>query len=273
MALGLSPAVVRSAPSGWSAPEQAKLAQIQQFAAQQQLQSRSLSETIQALSPQFLGAAYGAGLLDQSAAEQLFVSLRQFDCVLFVETVLALARSARVQTFTPNMLATQIEVQRYRGGQMTDYCSRLHYFSDWLADNERRRLVQNLTAEWGGVPLTQPLNFMTTHRSSYRQLQDAGVFRCLQQVEAALAPEPRFYIPTSRIRSIYPQLRGGDIVAIATQVPGLDVTHTGLVERRGVAVGLIHASPAGAVTRAMDLQTYVSRVPDAMGIIVARPLP
>ncbi len=274
LALGFSPGVVRSAPTGWSAPEEAQLTQIQRFATQQHLQARSLSEMVQVLSQQFLGVAYGAGLLDQSPTEQLFVSLRQFDCVLFVETVLALARSVRGQTLTPDMLAQQIEVQRYRNGQMTDYCSRLHYFSDWIADNERRSLVQNLTADLGGVPLTQPLNFMTTHRSRYRQLQQDDVaFRCMEQVEARLAQEPRFYIPTPRIRSIYGQLQGGDIVAIATQVPGLDVTHTGFVERRGAAVGLIHASPAGAVTRAVDLQTYVGRVPDAIGIILARPRP
>jgi hypothetical protein len=79
-----------------------------------------------------------------------------------------------------------------------------------------------------------------------------------------------YYIPTDQIQSHYAELQAGDIIAIATSVPGLDVTHTGFVYRSSQGLGLIHAAPSGVKISA-DLQTYVSRVEAAIGIIVVRP--
>jgi hypothetical protein len=281
---GLTAISARSAPF-LSPAEQAQLNRTLQTAEQDKLAAQPFGNVVQIISQRYLGSSYQAGLLDQSPTEQLFISFQRFDCVLFVESMLALARSVVQQKSSPSGIAQpsdigrqsdvgrQIEVQRYRGGHLKDYCSRLHYFSDWIADNERRGLVRNVTLASGGIPLDKPLNFMTRHRSSYPQLKKSEAeFTCIKAAEASLAREKRYYIPTAKIRGIYPKLQAGDIVAIATAVPGLDATHTGLLERRADGgVGMIHASPAGSVARANDLQTYVSRVPDAIGIIVARP--
>jgi Protein of unknown function (DUF1460) len=274
VALNWSGPTAVAAPSGsfLSASDQAQLNRTLRIAKQDQLATQPFGTVVQAIARQYLGARYQAGLLDQSSTEQLFISLQRFDCVLFVESMLALARSA-VQPHLASNFPQQIEVQRYRRGHLKDYCSRLHYFSDWIADNERRGLVRNVTLALGGTPLIKPLNFITQHRSSYPQLQKSEAeFTCIEAVEASLMHEKRYYIPTAKISGIYPKLQAGDIVAITTAVPGLDVTHTGLLERRADGgVGMIHASPVGSVARASDLQTYVSRVPEAIGIIVARP--
>jgi hypothetical protein len=67
-------------------------------------------------------------------------------------------------------------------------------------------------------------------------------------------------------------MQAGDIVAIATKIKGLDFTHTGLVYRnRDRSIGLIHASPSGAVKISPDLQTYVNQVKEQQGIVIARP--
>jgi hypothetical protein len=79
------------------------------------------------------------------------------------------------------------------------------------------------------------------------------------------------YIPTKEISKVYNQLQPGDIIAIATNIEGLDVTHTGLVYKTANDVGLIHASPSGSVKVSRDLETFVSQVEDAIGIVVARP--
>ncbi len=269
---GLTAFAARSAPF-LSPVEQAQLNRTLQTAEQDRLAAQPFGNVVQIIAQRYLGASYQAGLLDQSPTEQLFISFQRFDCILFVESMLALARSVVQQKSSPSDIGRQIEVQRYRGGHLKDYCSRLHYFSDWIADNERRGLVRNVTLASGGIPLGKPLNFMTRHRSSYPQLKKSEAeFTCIKAAEASLAGEKRYYIPTAKIRGIYPKLQAGDIVAIATAVPGLDATHTGLLERRtDGGVGMIHASPAGSVARANDLLTYVSRVPDAIGIIVARP--
>lgn len=251
----------------------AKLMQI----VEQSKQEKLSPNTLQAISSSFLGARYQAGLLDRSLTEQLFVSLQEFDCVLFVETVLAIAQSVKqAQISHPVSLVdhfrSQIVSLRYRHGRMEGYCSRLHYFSDWIQDNQSRGKVTDITQELGGIPDVNILNFMSENRKSYRQLaHDQALYECIKDRERELTKLPRFYIPTNQITAIYPKLKSGDIIAIATKVRGLDVTHTGLVFIQNHRIGLIHASPDGAVKISPDLAHYVEAVPDSKGIIVARP--
>lgn len=114
---------------------------------------------------------------------------------------------------------------------------------------------------------------MSQHRQSYPHLSDDATYRCMVEREGKLNGVTTDYIPTNQIRRAYAQLQPGDIVAIATNIPGLDVTHTGLVYRHpNGKIGLIHASPIGQVTVSPDLHRYVSKVENAIGILVARPI-
>lgn len=245
---------------------------IVQYAKQQNLPDRPIGEIVQAIANNFLGQPYAEGLLDKSGTEKLVVTLDKFDCVLFVETVLAIARGVAVKDYDYQNFVNRIEEQRYLNGKMNGYCSRLHYFSEWINDNQKRQTVENITAQLGGVPMNKQLNFMSQHRSSYPQMvKDEATYQCIVGIEAELAKTTVNYIPTNGIKSIYSQLKPGDIVAVATDVKGLDVTHTGLVYRNADGnMGLIHASPAGQVTVAYDLHRYISRVESAIGIVVAR---
>ena len=250
----------------------ARFDKIVQYAKKQNLPDRPIGEIIQAIGDNFLGQPYAEGLLDKSDAEKLIVTLNKFDCVLFVETVLAISRGVAVKDYDYQNFVNRIEDQRYVNGKMNGYCSRLHYFSEWINDNQKRQTVENITAQLGGIPMNKTLNFMSQHRSSYPQMvKDEATYQCIVGIEADLAKTIVNYIPTNRIKSVYSQLKPGDIVAVATDVKGLDVTHTGFVYRNADGnLGLIHASPAGAVTVAYDLQRYISRVESAIGIVVAR---
>lgn len=233
----------------------------------------SLGETIQTVATKFLGAKYQAGLLDRFSKEKLVISLQKFDCLLLVENVIAIAKNITLQDNNYDNFTQRVEQHRYNNGLMDGYCSRLHYFSDWIQDNQARGNVENITRELGGVTLNKQLNFMTSHRNSYAQLINSKTnYQCIAAMEANLNEELVLnYIPTNRIRNIYSQLQPGDIIAIATSIPGLDVTHTGLVYRpNNNILGLIHASPVGKVVIASDLQNYVSKVRNAIGIIVVR---
>jgi hypothetical protein len=247
---------------------------IMQEAIAQKLHQRPMGEIMQAIAQQFLGAAYKADLLDHSNEETLVVNLNQFDCVLLVETVLAIARGAAVQDYSYSTFVNHLRDQRYWDGQINGYCSRLHYFAEWIYDNQKRGTVENLGLKLGGVPLAKKMDFMSTHRQSYPPMaKDNANYQCMVQREAQLDGVTVDYIPTNKIRSVYSQLQPGDIIAVATNIPGLDVTHTGLVYRQpNGTIGFIHASPAGQVTIARDLHRYVSRVSRAIGILVVRPL-
>ncbi len=220
----------------------------------------------------FEGQPYVAGSLDESAYEALVIKLDGFDCVTFVESVLALSRTIQQQTYSYSEFVAHMEAQRYRDGQLDGYCSRLHYFSEWILDNERRGRVRNITQEIGGVALEKQLNFMSEHRNSYTPLKDDSLFAGIVEMEVNLQDLQMYHIPQADIASAYSALEAGDIIALATDIGGLDVTHTGLVfKHENGEAGLLHASLKSGVVVSPDLQAYVENNKRQIGIVVARP--
>jgi len=238
------------------------------------LHREEIGEIMQRVGTRFLGATYTAGLLDAPDEEELVISLEEFDCVLFVEAVLALSQGIVDRDTTFAGFAGRLERMRYREGQLDGYCSRLHYFSEWIHDNEEKGLVYNITLALGGLRADSRLDFMSSNRELYVRLaEDDSLFRGIRSMEASLSALDRWYVPQSRIRSLYPKLRAGDIVATATTVAGLDVSHSGLVYDHGDGrIGFLHASTSDGVTVAEDLSEYVTANRATMGIVVARPV-
>jgi hypothetical protein len=223
----------------------------------------------------FIGRPYGEHLLDGAGDEPLVCRLDAFDCVTFVESSLAIARA--VASRHPNLEAFHAELERvrYRHGHREGYGSRLHYFSDWIADNERRGIVKNLTAALGGKRDPRPITFMSTHRKAYPLLADDGLYAQVEAAEAEVSRTPRYVLPKDRVASILPLLQSGDIVAIATDIEGLDIVHTGLIYRKpNGAVHLLHAPEPGEVVTvsSMPLVEYLQQYKVHTGVMIARPL-
>jgi hypothetical protein len=82
-------------------------------------------------------------------------------------------------------------------------------------------------------------------------------------------------VPTDRIRAVSDGIETGDVLAFATAIAGLDVTHTAFAYRDKAGVlRVLHAPLSGGVvevTRA-TLPEYVAAIRRATGIMVARPL-
>ena len=227
----------------------------------------------------FRGRPYLEGTLDQPDTETLVVRLDGFDCVTFIETVLAMARGVKTGDTTYAGFARRLAQQRYRNATMQGYCSRLHYFTEWLADNERKGVVKRLDDELGGRRMADTLNFMSTHRSAYdRFATNDSLYACVQQMETDLQVQQRNrpvqYVPQDSIRAVYDQLRAGDIVAVATSIDGLDVSHSGLVYTHDDGrKGFLHASLSDGVMVSPDLQRYVQTIDHQIGIVIGRPQP
>src|SRR5207249_1592749 len=88
--------------------------------------------------------------------------------------------------WTSETLLRYIETDRYRDGVCTgEYLSRLHYLEDWLADNNRRGLVQDLTRTLGGSSVPHSAREMTQGWRHYRYLAaNRSLLRPLGQMEA-----------------------------------------------------------------------------------------
>lgn len=116
---------------------------------------------------EFLGTQYEAHTLEQPGEEQLVVYLRGFDCVTFVENVLALSRCIKKQVSTFEAVENELQEIRYRKGVLDGYPSRLHYFSEWIEDNAAKGVVRNVTAELGGQSYRKTINWITRHHDAY----------------------------------------------------------------------------------------------------------
>jgi len=208
--------------------------------------------------------------------EPLTLKLTAFDCVTLVESCLAVARlAAHEGKPTLEQFGREIERIRYRDGKRRGYASRLHYFSEWITDGERRGLVRDPGAELGGTADARPLRFMTEHRQSYPALKDDGVFREVGAIERRLNQHPRRVIPTKLIPKVVDRIETGDVLAFATEIPGLDVTHAAFAYRDGGGIlRVLHAPLSGGVVEITrtTLPEYVAAIHRCTGILVARPL-
>jgi hypothetical protein len=250
-----------------------------QFGMKANADTTSIGALMQEIGLQFRGRPYLEGALNTGAPERLVVRLDGFDCVTFVETTLALARGVKLRDSSYAGFARRLAEQRYRDGRLQGYCSRLHYFTEWLADNEDRGIVERLDDDLGGRRMSDSLDFMSTHRSSYdRFATNDSLYACVQSIEDRLRAQhqtrPVRYVPQDSIRAVYDKLRAGDVVALATSVEGLDVAHTGLVYAHDDGrKGLLHASLSDGVVVSPDLQRYVQKIDHQIGIVIARPRP
>jgi hypothetical protein len=232
-----------------------------------------------------LGTPYEAYTLEQYIhaggspirAEPLTLSLSRFDCVSLVESCLAVARVARRAQVTEPWaaFAREMERMRYRGGTRAGYASRLHYFSEWLSDNERRGLVQVFGSELGAIADRRPLRFMSNHPESYPALAFPEVVSEIVAAERTLDSVPRWVVPTARIPFALDSLETGDILGFATSIEGLDVTHAAFAHRdREGVMRVLHAPLSGGVVEitSFTIPQYVSNIRQATGILIARPL-
>ena len=230
----------------------------------------------------FVGTPYEPHTLELPGPERLVINLEVLDCVTFVENVLVLARLAWAH---PTGLAAdadgfqaayrdELTRLRYRGGALDGYASRLHYFSEWIADNEVSGLVDAISRELGGVADPSPIDFMSTHPDAYRQLADPDVVAEIARMEARLGSVQRYYIPAGAIDAASGGIRDGDVIAATSTVEGLDIAHTGIALWQGGMLRLLHAPLVGSHVQISDesLAERIGRIGGQDGIVVARPL-
>lgn len=240
--------------------------------------------------PALQGRGYRHAPLDgDPAQERLQAGFDRFDCVTFVETVLALARTAQSDRADFARYSDALAALRYREGRPA-YCARRHYFTDWLRAGIAAGELEDVTVQVAGAPddlafaeLPNGLDYLSAHAPSLPALASSAERRaCVRAQEAELdagfARSPAglagfAYIPRSHVPDVLERLRGGDLVAFVAEQPGLDVIHVGIVLREGSAApGLAHASSRnGEVSITADLRAYARQLPRQRGLIVLRP--
>ncbi len=234
---------------------------------------QSVAETATLIGQHFLEAPYVAGTLESpDGEERLTVNLREFDCATFVESVLALATTRHTKPGDFQAFRQLLRQLRYRRGVVQGYGSRLHYFSDWLGEQQFAGRLAELTQQLGGQTLNKPICFMTTHRRRYAKLSDSLLLAEISGLEKEISRRVLFFIPKNRVAALEGQLQDGDVLGITSSKPGLDVAHEGFVLRREGRAYLLHASSehGQVMLTTVPLSDYLARNPVHSGIMVAR---
>ena len=237
-------------------------------------ESGQIGEVIVATGQQLLTTPYVAGTLEAHTPEILIVNLRGLDCTTFVENVLVVSGMRQNGQKEWDTYLGRLERLRYRDGIREGYPSRLHYFTDWIRNNAKKGLVEDITQSLGGLPLEKRIDFMGTHPDLYPALSSQAALKAVQKAEQELSEQVTYVLPREEVSKVENQIQNGDIIALATSIDGLDVTHTGFAFRKDNGrLHLLHASTRGSVEISKaPLADYLQGVKGNTGIIVVRPL-
>jgi hypothetical protein len=226
-------------------------------------------ERLVAIAKSFLGKPYQAGTLESPGPEKLVINLQGLDCSTLVENCLAL-------TFTQNTnydsYLNELTKLRYRQGKVDGYGSRLHYLSEWLANNAQKGYFEILKKENTTEILPLNVNFMSKHWQLYPSAATQDIKNEIVNSENTINNIKLHYIPKANVQQNIQHIKAGDIIAITTNKTGLDCAHQGIAVLQNGQIHLLHASSEKkkVIVSAETLVVYLNRIKSHSGIIVAR---
>ena len=205
----------------------------------------NLRERTERISARFLGSPYFANPLEggPDTPEVFKASLEGFDCVTYIETVLALARSRSVDQFIVEM-----REMRYAGGRV-DFYHRNHYMVDWAARNEGRGIIKDITTGPKAVVKTRTLSLIESLPAK------TATFRCF---------------PKRSLNKIQSGIETGDVMLFASTRKALDVFHAGILIKGDGETLLRHASRTAGRVIEQNLASFTG-AHRMSGMILLRP--
>ena len=202
---------------------------------------------IDAFSHHFLGHRYKANpLIGSSDTPEVFTaSLDGFDCVTYVETILALARASNADDFTQ-----WLQRIRYENGRI-EWRRRNHYMSVWIRNNTKAGVVR-LVSMPAQVTVTRSRVLNLLPGLAPKRVR----VKCLRK---------------SDVHRIEPSLETGDLMFFASTRKNLDIFHCGIIVRDGQTLSLRHASRSRGLVVEQDLDEFL-KANRMAGVIVVRPI-
>jgi len=207
---------------------------------------QALAARMEAVSRPLLGLPYvDFPLVGSPEKPEMFTaSLRGFDCVTFVETVLAASLAP-----TPSRFADVLRRLRYAGGRV-EWRRRNHYTSDWIRKNTRAGFVRPVQIGRPASARTRVLNVLP----GYPPLR----------IPLRFVPKKRFWAAREAVQT-------GDLLMFVSTRPHLDIFHLGIAVRDGERLLLRNAARSRRHVVDIPLADFLAENRMA-GVIVARPV-
>ncbi|WP_291528566.1 N-acetylmuramoyl-L-alanine amidase-like domain-containing protein [Bacteroides sp. UBA939] len=205
----------------------------------------------------FLNIPYVAHTLEvNDGTEELIINCDEVDCTTFVEYALAMSLSSTEDgQVAEGEFADNLQKIRYRDGKINGYISRLHYNTDWANNGIRQGFLEDVAATYSPYTRRVSLSYMSSHPEQYKHLSNSpeNVAK-IKEIESSLSGQEFHFVPEELVKfNGLPWIKNGDIIAITTNTPGLDVTHMGIAFYVDDKLCLLHAS-------SKDKKVVVSKV-------------
>ncbi|MCR4853862.1 MAG: DUF1460 domain-containing protein [Prevotella sp.] len=225
-----------------------------------------------------MNVPYVAHTLEPFDKERLIINLREMDCTTFVENVTALTLCTKDKLFTFEAFCHILQKLRYAKGDVPSYIKRLHYFTQWIDDNSEMGFCKELQSPNPPFTAVQTVyvDYMTKNSNKYRMLTvNPGDIPEITKMEKTICGKKYRYIPISQIKNttlMRQTVHDGDIIAIITNVKGLDTQHIAIAKWHEDGLHILHASSVRhrVVDEPVLLQKYLINRKTTPGIRVVR---
>ncbi len=228
---------------------------------------------------QLIGIPYVGHTLEPFDKERLIVNLRELDCTTMVENALALSLCVRDSVCSFEAFCHILQKIRYEQGDEPAYTKRLHYFTSWIEDNTSMGFCKEVQGPNPPFTAWQTVeaSYMTQHPDRYRMLKvNPGDIPAIRKMEQRIEGRRYRYIPKDQLTNtslLRQTIHDGDIIAIITNIAGLDTQHIGIAVWHDDGLHLLNASSIHhkVVEEPMTLQQYLFQHKTMPGIRIIRP--
>jgi len=210
----------------------------------------------------FIGTPYLANRLSKSNPEKLYFSFNDFDCVTFIENVLALYNS----NGSNNRFVDNLKNIRYNDS--ISYESRNHYLTSGLEKLVKLNFLMPINNELNSSVIQKDINFLSKH------VINKNVDKSyLLKIEKSISYKNMYYFGKGKYSEIEYLIKSGDVIAFVSSRNDLDFRHVGFVYIKHNKKYILHASQENnnVCISELTIDKYVFKNQKMEGFQIYRP--
>lgn len=210
----------------------------------------------------FMGAPYLAYRLSKSNPEKLYFSFNDFDCVTYLENVLALYYSDGSNIkFKENLI-------NIRYIDFVSYETRNHYLTSGLEKLVKLKFLTPINNELNSHYIQKNINFLSTHVNNKYIAKSK-----LVKIEKSISQKYIYYFDSIHQPEIDSLIKNGDVIAFLSSRNDLDFKHVGFVYIKNNKKYILHASQEKKIVCISELtiDKYLLKNHNIKGFQIYRP--
>jgi hypothetical protein len=210
----------------------------------------------------FIGAPYSANRLSKSNPEKVYFSFVDFDCVTYVENVLALYNSnGNHNHFSENLI-------KIRYNDSISYENRNHYLISGLEKLVKLKILTPINNAFNSKSVLKNIDYLSKHVNSKYIDRSKLII-----TEKSISSRPIYYFDSVNDSSTNDLIQNGDVIAFVSLRNDLDFKHVGFVCIKNNIKYILHASQEKKVICISDvtIDQYLLKNKKIKGFQIYRP--